>query len=68
MSEQGYYTVNTKVDGKKTFAKVSDAKRYMILNWDRLADGREHYCILVNRNLLHYGTYTKIGKKLVRCD
>lgn len=68
MSEHKYYRIDSKYGGKQTFAKVSDAKRYLYLNWDMLANGRDSYCVTVYRNLLEHATYTKIGNKLVRIN
>lgn len=70
MSEHKYYTIDTKVTGKQSFSSVKEVKQYLLMNWDKISLGRsDRYSVSVQRNLQHYGSFTRVGKnKLVRID
>lgn len=67
MSEHKYFIVVGR-DGKHSFATVKEAKDYIYTHWSELSEGHTEHMVSVNRNLIHYGYYTKVGHKLVKCD
>lgn len=64
-----YYHIDTKKLGKRSFKTVKDAKVFIQQHWPEISEGHsDRYVVSVTRNLLHYGSYTMVGHKLVRCD